>query len=182
MGMAAFDVDHSSSDLGQLSLKEAAMALENLLVSYATGGPERDADYQALRDRLMSDADRRRSLPEFVRTSRNLRQFWSYIKKWETYQERREELWTAFGPFFESLSDEGHPVDTTAAEALATLDAEHVKAAWQKALDRRRTDPEGAITAARTMLESVCKLILDHYETSTQMTTYRSCTARSRRR
>jgi hypothetical protein len=36
-----------------------------------------------------------------------------------------------------------------------------VHAVWQKALDRRIGDPEGAITAARTLLESVCKHILD---------------------
>ena len=32
---------------------------------------------------------------------------------------------------------------------------------WQKAIDRRTGDPDGAITAARTTLESICKLILD---------------------
>jgi hypothetical protein len=36
-----------------------------------------------------------------------------------------------------------------------------VYAAWQKALDRRAADPDGAITAARTLLETVCKHILD---------------------
>jgi hypothetical protein len=33
--------------------------------------------------------------------------------------------------------------------------------AWNKALERRASDPEGAITAGRTLVESVCKLILD---------------------
>ena len=46
-------------------------------------------------------------------------------------------------------------------ETLETFDAEYVHAAWQKALDRRMKDPEGAITAARTLLETVCKHILD---------------------
>jgi hypothetical protein len=32
---------------------------------------------------------------------------------------------------------------------------------WEKALARRRADPEGAITAARTLLETVCKRLLD---------------------
>ncbi len=34
-------------------------------------------------------------------------------------------------------------------------------AVWAKALERRGTDPEGAITAARTLLEAVLKRILD---------------------
>jgi hypothetical protein len=41
---------------------------------------------------------------------------------------------------------------------LGSFDPENVHAAWQKALDRRALDPEGAITAARTL---VCKHILD---------------------
>ena len=32
---------------------------------------------------------------------------------------------------------------------------------WTKALARRESDPEGAVTSARTLLESVCKHILD---------------------
>jgi hypothetical protein len=34
-------------------------------------------------------------------------------------------------------------------------------AVWSKALSRRNQDPEGAITVARTLLETVCKRILD---------------------
>jgi hypothetical protein len=37
----------------------------------------------------------------------------------------------------------------------------HVQAAWLKALERKASDPEGAITSARTLIESVCKHILD---------------------
>jgi hypothetical protein len=44
---------------------------------------------------------------------------------------------------------------------LADFDPENVRAVWQKALDRRLADPAGAITAARTLLETVCKHILD---------------------
>ena len=33
--------------------------------------------------------------------------------------------------------------------------------AWEKALRRKSEDPEGAITAARTLVETVCKHILD---------------------
>jgi hypothetical protein len=40
-------------------------------------------------------------------------------------------------------------------------DTRFISEAWSKALDRRHNDPDGAITAARTLLESVCKHILD---------------------
>jgi hypothetical protein len=44
---------------------------------------------------------------------------------------------------------------------IEQFDPNNVHAAWQKALDRRLSDPEGAITASRMLLETVCKYILD---------------------
>ena len=42
-----------------------------------------------------------------------------------------------------------------------SIHANGVSAAWQKALARRASDPAGAITAARTLLETVLKHVLD---------------------
>lgn len=44
---------------------------------------------------------------------------------------------------------------------LTTVNWESVREAWEKALERAASDPEGAITSARTALESVCKRILE---------------------
>jgi hypothetical protein len=44
---------------------------------------------------------------------------------------------------------------------MMAMDSGYVQETWRKALDRRATDAEGAITAARTLLETVCKHILD---------------------
>lgn len=44
---------------------------------------------------------------------------------------------------------------------MSRIDAEHVGIAWTKVIERRSSDPEGAVTMARTLLESVCKHILD---------------------
>jgi hypothetical protein len=54
-----------------------------------------------------------------------------------------------------------HPSDEVISAALASFDESGVRDAWQKALDRRSTDPEGAITAAKTLLETVCKHIIE---------------------
>ena len=54
----------------------------------------------------------------------------------------------------------GSPADTAISEALAAYDADTIHARWTQALDRRDTDPEGAITLARTLLEDVCKWII----------------------
>lgn len=47
-----------------------------------------------------------------------------------------------------------------------TVNSEHVQRAWVKALRRKSEDPEGAITAARTLVETVCKHILDEEQTA----------------
>lgn len=65
------------------------------------------------------------------------------------------------GRQFDFLNQPLTPSDATASAILSRFDAEHVRDAWQKALDRRSADPEGAITVARTLLETVCKFILD---------------------
>jgi hypothetical protein len=49
-------------------------------------------------------------------------------------------------------------------EALPSFDADGVHAVWAKALSRRNSDPDGAIIVARTLLETICKRILDENE------------------
>jgi hypothetical protein len=67
-----------------------------------------------------------------------------------------------FDPLLDSPeTQDGSPVDDLVAKSVVALDSQSVSAAWEKALHRRDRDPEGAITAARTLLESVCKTILD---------------------
>jgi hypothetical protein len=56
------------------------------------------------------------------------------------------------------------PVDPVVSGALENFDADGVHKVWIKALERRHTDPEGAITSARTLLETVCKRVLDETE------------------
>jgi hypothetical protein len=46
-------------------------------------------------------------------------------------------------------------------EALDVFGSNYMQEVWSKALARRETEPEAAVTSARTLLESVCKHILD---------------------
>ncbi len=58
------------------------------------------------------------------------------------------------------------PIDTVVAEALDGLNLEHIQITWQRALARIHEEPDAAITSARTLLESTCKSILEHYGAS----------------
>lgn len=142
---------------------EQAVMLEGLLTARATGGTADDGMYQYLRREFMADPVLRDLLPSFVRTYRNLAAFWPYIQREsETYAGRRDIISRAFAPLMDFL--EGHnttPGDKVASDALETFDVDGVHAVWSKAISRRKADPEGAITVARTLLEAVIKRILD---------------------
>lgn len=143
---------------------EKAQALENLLVARATGDMSADnRTYDALRRALLADDALKPLLPDFVRTCRSLDVFWPYIKnKAGTYAERRQIIGTAFTPLMDHLEGSNRaPADALVSDQLAKYDSEGVRAIWEKALSRRVSDPEGAITVARTLLETVCKHILD---------------------
>lgn len=55
---------------------------------------------------------------------------------------------------------ESSPSDAEIQKILSNVDVPHIKSAWEKAIDRRVKDPDGALTAARTLIETVCKHIL----------------------
>lgn len=54
----------------------------------------------------------------------------------------------------------GAPSDDGISATLAAFSPDDVHSRWKAALDRRASDPSGAITLARTLLEDVCKWIL----------------------
>lgn len=137
--------------------------LQNLMIACATGQQAQDHEYQALRSELASTSITRDRIPAFVKQCSDLAQFWGWIKYEKgTYAERRNLIWAGFSPLRQHLEfDQSSPANETSLIAITNLNAEHVSELWQKALDRREIDPEGAITAARTLLESVCKTILD---------------------
>lgn len=62
----------------------------------------------------------------------------------------------------------GSPADEAISAALAAFDSTQVHARWIAALERRGSEPAGAITLARTLLEDVCKWILDQAQETWQ--------------
>lgn len=151
-----------------MSRVEKVEYLQNLLLARATHKHDEDKDdpdYRQLRRNLINDVNVKELMPRFVVTCTNLGQFWSYIQpKFGIYQQRREFIWEQFRPLIASLEGTGNtaaPHDDSVTSVISEFDTEHVLQAWQKALERRHADPEAALTSARTLLESVCKHVLD---------------------
>ena len=140
-------------------LLEQVHILEDGLVRYATGGGFDAASYEDLRKLVTSDPRSKNAAPEFLKTNRSLPQFWNFIKgRFAHYSERREFIWGEFGPLHDQLEIKGHvPADKHVSDVLSKFDVENVHAVWQKALERRKDDPEGAITSARTLLARIIR-------------------------
>jgi hypothetical protein len=156
---------HPDEDLFDLSDLDRALRLQDGLIARAEGGAFNGGDvaYRELRRHLAARPDTKAKLPEFVRRFGTVKEFWGWISAQRpTYRERRALIWEAFRPLIEYLEGlDRTPAVAPITEALGAFDPDNVHAAWQKALDRRATDPEGAITAARTLLETVCKHVLE---------------------
>ncbi len=147
------------------TLLEKVEKLQAGYIALATqdGGELDSVTFARLRQELLAEPSLKAHIPEIVRRYRDSGQFWQLIKnKFPTYKERRTFIWAEFQPLLDFLEAQDRtPGVAPITEALEGFDPENVRAAWQKALDRRAADPEGAITAARMMLETVCKHILD---------------------
>lgn len=138
--------------------------LKNIMVSYATGGDTNDNEYRTVREKLTKNGKIKEMLPRFVITCRNLDEFWGHIKEIsKTYAGRRSYLRDEFNEVLLFLENDSEaPSDDIITNSLiGNINATYIQDAWSKALQRRETDPEGAITSARTLLEAVCKFIMD---------------------
>lgn len=148
-----------------ISLSEQVEVLQKLLIGHATGGNGNAAEYQTLREVVINHPQLKDLSPRWLRTNRTTAQFWQFIKfKFGSYAERRQFIWEEFQPLFDRIEgNKAVPSDLNVSVALEKFEADTVHQVWLKAMERRDSDPEGAITTARTLLETVCKHILDEH-------------------
>lgn len=128
------------------------------VIARATGSDFDNQLYIEVRKKLLENKNSDKLLPEWIKTKRTIDQFWTFIKgRYSTYQERRDFLWSEFSPLLNYLEKK----TISPLEESIVFDEAHIHNQWQKALDRKQTEPEGAITLARTLIESILKHILD---------------------
>ncbi len=146
-------------------------SLKLLLVQRATGVSIDEKTFRDLRHELIKHPLVNQRLPQFVKNCRSIDEFWSFIKSkfsgTGSYEQRREYLRNEFSPLLTMLeSFTRTPGDAGITATVKAVGSGYIEEMWHKALERRSTDPEGAITAARTLLEAVCKHILDAASTT----------------
>ena len=144
---------------------DKALKLRSIITALATGGTMDSGEFLSLRSEFLNDQNTRKILPEFIRNNVDGDGVWLYFRDFHTgegaYDARRKHIKAEFQPLISFLSEIGAPVDADVTSSLTQYNADAVSDAWQKALNRRKADPEGAITSARTLLEEVCRHILE---------------------
>jgi hypothetical protein len=142
-----------------------AKTLQELMVRKVGGDHSVDAgEYEQVRRAFLRDPEMPPHLvPDLVKKNRDLDTLWTYAKDYHgSWEPRRRHVREEFGPLLDYLDrPQLAPADGSITSGLTRFDSEAVSEAWQRALQRRSSDPAAAITAARTMLESVLKNVLD---------------------
>ena len=132
-------------------------------INLATGGNLGYEAWEAARADVLSQPELLHSLPEWVARCRWGGQFWPFIKGVSpSYAGRREYLYESLAPVFDAV--EGGSTTPTAISVesiLKSCTTSSVGEAWARIQARRESDPEGAITAARSLLETTCKYVLE---------------------
>ena len=147
---------------------DATQALLGYAIAIAERGPEQvaDHDYRAAHKRMLRDAAARKAAPEILARFTSPDLLWGHLRSVATgsgsWALRREAAHKLIDPVIDVLySQSTGPADDLVTGAAERLDADSVREAWSDALERRDTNAKGAITMARTLLESTIKTILD---------------------
>jgi hypothetical protein len=145
---------------------ELVRTLHRVCEAIATGKSSSYEDFEAARKDVLEEPALAGALPAWLRKARSGSQYWAFIKAQAlSYAERRAFLTETMDPLF-TLAEIGEsgPLAMVVSTLVNAGTADSVQAAWARCLERRTRDPEGAITASKSMLESTCKYILGEHK------------------
>lgn len=152
------------------NLLEEAEALRNNIENLSENRETDNDAYSVTRIKFMGDPELKALLPDIVISNRHLGGMWDELKSVASgggsWGIRRQYLTDEFAPLIQHLEQKAlfsntSPHEDGVTDTLSSLDSAEVSDLWQKAIERCDTDPTGAITAGRSLVESACKNILD---------------------
>ena len=150
-----------------MSNKEVAKKVEDFhefCIGMATGAGDFNYEkYENERNNLIAEEELNGLLPDWLIRCRYGSQFWALMqKKSANYKGRREFLNDEFAEIMNKLEkDITKPASLVMNDLFTDNDTAEIERIWLKVLKRKNADPEGAITASRTLVETTLKYILD---------------------
>lgn len=155
-----FNIEDELFEIENYSDYELVDSFQSFLTTIATSGAyHSDEIYKFMRQKIVQNKNLQSLLPSWVKTNRDVSQFWNFIKhKFPSYAERRDFIKEEFDALLNFLEFSNiSPMDKA-----IIFDESYIHAEWEKALKRQfEKDLDGAITISRTLIESVLKFILE---------------------
>lgn len=154
-----------------------ALDVGEVLLTYAIAIAEGKVDevpareYKETHSQLLRDPVARSAAGNVLTRCRTPELLWSHLRSVATgpgsWDLRRKAAHALIDPVLDALHANAEvPIDELFIETAERLNSSSVNEAWARALARRQADPGGAITIARTLLESTLKTILDDRKVS----------------
>jgi len=134
----------------------------NLILTRAINHSVNDEHYTLLRADILNHHVLKGHLPDYIANHPQIQGFWQFIKGQGGYRDRENFIISTFGPLLKA----SQTILNVANDHILTnvhqnIDMDYISRDWRKALNRLKDDPEAAITSARSLIETVCKYILD---------------------
>lgn len=87
--------------------------------------------------------------------------FYQWIKEKGNVEQRKGFVCESFKPTLKYLQSKPSVIGQASfTDKLEVLRETYIHESWMKALERLNNDPDGALTSARTLIETTCKFIL----------------------
>ena len=137
--------------------------MKNTCVSMATGGKFSYEEYEENWAKIMSYPELKMLLPNWLIKNRYGSSYWrGFISlKFKTYAERRSFIMGEFDSILDQLKNGANqPINLSLERNLNRINSEIISSDWRKVVSRSQSDPSGAITASKSMLEAVMKYVL----------------------
>ncbi len=157
----------NAGDVCMTSNKELIGIIEtvkNTCTSMATGGKDFSYEkYEDERGKILSYPELRYITPDWLIECRYGSQYWRFIsEKYKTYSERRDFLRQQFDDMVDQI-DMGVqlPISNDFKILLRDINNTGINNLWRKMIERSQSDPEGAVTVSKSLLEAVIRRILD---------------------
>ncbi len=157
--------------MDQHEAKIKVSRLKNKLREHVTNGIWNEEEYQQIRQFLVHDPSLSKFIPTFIHSCKTLSEckqsIWDEFGKVEgRYDLRRQYINDEFKRIEEYLTSQPiSPVDDGGLEEICgQLNFPKIIDIWERGRVRMSDDPGGALTMARTLLETVCKHILDELD------------------
>lgn len=146
-------------------IKDNIKVFEDACLNLVIGGQYFSYEkYEITRDELINDLQIVKLLPNWIIEYRYGSNFYRFINhEFKTKRDRKDFIRTEILNLQNQIEFIGvAPTAFSIQNNFTICNSESIYSAWQKCFERRINDPEGAITSARTLVETVCKYILEN--------------------